>query len=428
MQEIKLNKGQQAVFDRVVKDRAKITYLAAEPGFGKTYVTAEIIKHSMNVEVTATTHKAKSVLSKLLGRPTTTIHKYMRYTIANVNYKQQLVKVKGEIEPCSLLVCDEIGMIPNRILKDILYEVEKGELFEQVLFVGDPLQLPAVADKPNLKLLEPYRVGLTEQMRQSGCSILSNYLSSLRAAIEAKKIPSSLLTAAPAITIYDNHKKFCRDYLKCTTNKRILAYRNNVVDKYNKYINDPDNTFNIGDIVVIDKPIKSIGAHNKDILTIVDIREEEDYYNVRLVTDNGNQATVRHYKKVSELSRQLEELKTLNKENEYWILFNQSFRLKHIFASTVHAAQGETLDTVYIDAYDIIAAHQQTKTRYNKPISAEMMLRLLYVAISRMQTRCVIYTGVEPRDYSELQKDPSRKIRTTKKKVKEEKVRFTLDG
>lgn len=428
MNTVNLNEKQKLAYDRVLVAKAPITYLTGGAGTGKSTTAAAIIKDSFNVTVTATTHKAKTVLAEMLGKECHTIQKYLGYTIIQNNYKQHLHKAKSndKIEPCNLLVVDEVSMLPNKILKEIVELVKEGKLFKQVLFIGDSVQLPAVTDKPNLKLIEFFNVNLTEQMRQDNCPTLINYFETLRNAIQLNNMPSSLLTKAPAITICDDHKEFCRHYLKCNGNKRILTYRNNVVDKYNKYINDSESTFNIGDKVVIDKPIASIGAHNKDTLTVHDIEEHQHYYKILLMNSNGRGAYINHYKLVSELNRQLEEFKSKHQETQYWDLFDTSFRLKHVFTSTVHAAQGDTIDYVFVDAFDIISAHQQAKTRYNQPISANMMLRLLYVAISRMKVHCYIYTGVKPRDYSELTKDPNRKLRTVKPKSKPIKERFTL--
>ena len=424
-----LNKLQQKVFDRVVHEKQPITFLTSQPGAGKSFTTAAIAKAVNGSKLTATSHKAKAVISEMSGIEATTIHKYMKYTLVNHNYTQKLTKYSEDIEPCSLLIVDEVSMLPNVILTDILHEVNSPNgAFSQVLFVGDAIQLPAVSNPPNLKKLEQYKVELTEQMRQEHCIDLANYFTSYRQAISNNTMPASLLVNSPLITIHDDHKEFCREYLKCDGNKRIIVYRNKVAEKYSQYIHEGD-TFNVGDRVILDKPIQSIGAYNKDIVTItaVDADYNEHFLNITVTSDTGGRATVRHYHSTGELNRQLELLKSQDNEPAYWELFDQSFRLKHVYASTVHAVQGDSIDTVFLDAYDIVSAHQAAKTRYNNPISQDMMLRLLYVAISRMKSHCHIYTGAKPRNYEELTKDPDRKIRVVKQKEKpKEQAKFKL--
>ena len=84
-----LNKLQQEVFTRVVHDRAPITYLTGIPGSGKSYTVSQIVRSLPSV-LTASTHKAKTVLSHMTGKPSYTVHKYFGYRLANINYKQVL--------------------------------------------------------------------------------------------------------------------------------------------------------------------------------------------------------------------------------------------------------------------------------------------------------------------------------------------------
>lgn len=422
-----LNKLQQKAYDRVIKDKAPITYLTGIPGAGKSHTVSQIINSVPSI-LTASTHKAKTVLSQMTGQQSFTVHKYFGFRLANINYKQVLVQ-KGKFEPKSttLLVIDEISMCPDKILQTAIDGV--GKYYDQLLLVGDALQLPAVTNKPNLKALEKYKIELTEQMRQSDCSTLADYFTSYRNAITTGDIPS-LHTDADSVTLIDDHKEFCREYLKCVGQKKIVAYRNNVVDKYNQTLVE-GNDFNIGDTVIIDKPIPSIYAHNQDILTIKDIAETEDYYRITLISDKGMEATVRHYKLVSVLQEKLDTLQKQEDETRYWELFEKAFKLKHIYATTVHKCQGDSIEYVFVDALDIINAYQATKTRYNNPISKDMFLRLMYVALSRMKGHCYIFTGNKDgvRYYDELTKDPNRKLRKTKPKPEptpKETERWTL--
>ena len=426
-----LNQKQQEAFDAVVKHKQPITYLTGEAGCGKTFTISQIIDAIPNSILTATSHQAKSVLSQLTQKEAKTVHSYFGYLLKNHNYRQVLVR-KQNFEPkkTTLLVIDEVSMLPNKILKDAINLLNK--YYDQILFVGDHIQLPAVSNPPNLKQLKQYEIRLTEQMRQEVCPHLSSYMQMFRDSIEKEVMPDSFHTNAPAITFIDSHKEFCRTYNLCTENKRIIAYRNAVVDKYNANIVAGEE-FNIGDVVIIDKPIGSV-AKNQDQVTIIGIQSMEHFYLVTVVTDSGAVATIRHYYSPSYVNAQLERFKEQHREEDYWELFESSFRLKHVYASTIHKAQGISVDYIFIDAADFISAYETPKSRYNNPISQDMFLRLMYVAISRMKTHCYIYTNNDEkgRSYETLKETPEQSSRNlsrkkpTKPKQKEPE-KWTLD-
>lgn len=421
-----LNKLQQQVYNRIVIDKAPITYLVGKAGTGKSYTVSEIVK-SVNSILTATSHQAKSILSQITGFKAHTVHKYFGYILTNKNYKQILVKKDNFSQDVTdLLVIDEVSMLPNRILSEALAGV--GVYYSQILFVGDPIQLPSVSNPPNLKKLEKYKVELTQQMRQEDCPVLSSYLNSFRIAIENKTMPTSLFTDAKDITLVDSHKEFCRIYNTTDDNKRIIAYRNNIVDKYNQNIVE-GSTFNELDTVILDKPIQGI-ANNQDVVMITAVQEFEHFYQLDIITNSGREATIRHYKRVSYLNELLDKFRREDNEDGYWNLFNQSFRLKHVYASTIHKAQGISTDIVFLDALDFINAFQAKKTRYNNPISQDMFLRLMYVGISRMKKHCYIYTGNDNkgRSYEILKESPEQSAHNLyRKKPKPKPKPTTVD-
>lgn len=319
-----LNSKQQEVFDLVINKKQPITYLTGAGGTGKSHLISEIAKHCDHI-LTGTTHQSKTVLSHLSGKPSQTVHSYFGFVLVNKDYKQTLVR-RTDFEPeyTEVLIIDEISMLPNVILKAAIEGL--GTFYSQLLFVGDPVQLPAVSNKPNLKLIEPYKIELTQQMRQAECATLQNYMQSLRNSIESGDMPHSLFTDAPAVNLIDSHTEFCREYLKCTGSKKIIAYRNNIIDKYNENLVSGDSTFNPGDIVIIDKPIGNI-ARNQDQVCVTSVEELEDYFIVSIVTDQGAHARIKHYKRPSQVNVELQKLKEQRRESDYWELLNHHLDL-----------------------------------------------------------------------------------------------------
>ena len=68
---------------------------------------------------------------------------------------------------------------------------------------------------------------------------------------------------------------------------------------------------------------------------------------------------------------------------DYFCNQNKVVDLRPLFASTVHKAQGSTINTVYIDLDDFKAV-----SKYNYPL----FKKLLYVAVSRASEKA-IFTG-----------------------------------
>ena len=366
-------------------------HLFVTAGFNLThnsYLAGKILEQYPDAALIASTHKAKSILSQMAQRPAATVHSYLGYKIQAVNYKQELVGGNKKIDPVHLVVLDEVSMCPNKLLTDLTNLVELG-IIKQLVILGDAIQLKAVSNPPNLQALIPYQVELTQQMRQDSCPILAEYFDSLRTAIENTQMPA-LFADVPAITFIDSHKEFCEIYNKCNTNKKIIAYRNSVVDKYNSFIHDGD-TFNIGDDVIIDKPLGT--AKNQDIVKIVQITDTERRYEIIVTTAMGQSFLIYHYKQSTKLAEELQFFKDQDNPDAYWELHNISFRLKHAYASTVHKCQGESYDVVFLDAADFTSAYQTPRSKWNNPITLDTFLRLYYVAISRMQSHAYVYTG-----------------------------------
>jgi len=60
---------------------------------------------------------------------------------------------------------------------------------------------------------------------------------------------------------------------------------------------------------------------------------------------------------------------------------------------TVFKAQGQSVDTVFVDMTDIYSAYDQQKTKWNNPISLDEMLRMILVGMSRARHKIVVFYG-----------------------------------
>jgi len=397
-----LNELQQKAYDEVINGDSKFVVLLGQAGSGKSYTTSEIIRNwNGSIAITATTNKAAEVLSQMSEQCATTTHRQLGFRLTPIDYKQVLHQVR-EPKVADLVIVEEISMLPKVLYDELTRLVEEG-LIRKVLFLGDPLQLPAVSGGLDINSIEGKVIELKQPMRQDPSKKeLMNYLKRLRKAIEDGDEEFDPTPDFEDIEVITSHKEFCKLYNECETNKKILAHRNSIVEKYNKHINGGD-TFKKGDEVIIDKPLGN-NATNGTIVIVNNVEEDNDKFILEVLTPMGEKYTIYHWKANYKLEEKLEEYKNEDNESAYWNLYEMSFRLKHIYSSTIYKSQGSTYDTVFIDATDLVSSYTAEETYYKKPISYDLFLRLLYVAISRMKSKCYLFLG-DKREYKYLLKD-----------------------
>ncbi len=393
-----LNKKQQVAYNEVLKGSEPIVVLTGAGGTGKSFTTGKIIKDFVGeVLITATTNKAKDILATMAEKRTFTTQSCMGYSMVKKGYDLILAQVRDPKQG-TLLIVDEVSMLPYKVYKTILEQIKSGTL-TKVLFLGDPIQLPAIGRGVKIESIKGVHIELTKQLRQTNDDKkLTKFLKDLRKTIEEGSTLDNI-DGIPSITVHTEHRSFCEAYNRDTSNKKVVAYRNAVVNKYNEYIHDAEERYNVGDEVVIDKPITyndcmTLATNGEQVLiTKVQRHPTLPYYTLEVVTNVGGVAIITAWDSTSVLDAYLEELEQSNNYTDYWTTKNSAFNLKHLYACTVHKTQGSTYDNVYVDATDIYAAYEAKPSKWAAPISYDLFLRLLYVSISRMTTHCHIYYG-----------------------------------
>ncbi len=122
--------------------------LSGPAGTGKSTLVGQFLRETgSKVHLTATTHKAARVAADLAGGEAVTVHSLFGLRPVN-DYATGETRLERSREPKaatgSLVVVDEASMV-DRVLLDRLAQ-DAQELGLQILFVGDPYQLPPVAD------------------------------------------------------------------------------------------------------------------------------------------------------------------------------------------------------------------------------------------------------------------------------------------
>ena len=138
-----LNEKQQIAYEEVIHGTNPIVILLGQGGTGKTYTTAKIIQdYRGSIAVTATTNRAKQVITNMSGMDASTIHSQMGYTMVRSGREEYLSKVREPIT-ADLVIVEEISMLIKPIFDTLMKELSEGKI-KKILFLGDPVQLPPI--------------------------------------------------------------------------------------------------------------------------------------------------------------------------------------------------------------------------------------------------------------------------------------------
>ena len=389
MKKQKLNRLQQSVYDSVISGPDRITVLTGEGGSGKSFCAARIAEDYHGcVILSATTNVASKILQKSTGLDACTIHSAMGFVLKWIGGNQRLIQ-KRQPEYADLIIVDECSMLTSEI-----YEALVSSGASKILLLGDPVQLAPIGSGIILKDVQGRHIELVEQMRHIGVSrTTAGYLTDLRVAIETGNKHPRIPKESPDLIVTSDHSEFTRLYRGEAGTKIILAYRNVTVNAYNRAISNGTKLFEPGDEVRIGAP--SSDARNGDILIVTNSIEQPD----RVIVELSNNEKVIYWKSKAAMKAITQPLADSKRWTEFYRIKKSSVDLKHLFSSTIHKSQGSGFDTVFIDGSDIENAGSNSLFNHRAPIND--LLRLIYVGVSRMKKKVVIFNG-DSRDYSKF--------------------------
>ena len=173
--EIKLSEEQQQSIIGIAGKTFSI--LTGGPGCGKTTTTKVLVKllHAMkkNVILAAPTGRAAQRMTEVIGVEAKTIHRLLEWLPNKGDFK------KSEDNPLELdfIIIDECSMLDINLAASLLKAIPQENV--QVLFIGDPDQLPSVgAGNVLFDLIETRKVPrfcLTKIFRQAAQSSIINF-------------------------------------------------------------------------------------------------------------------------------------------------------------------------------------------------------------------------------------------------------------
>lgn len=414
----KLNAGQKAAADGVLKflldPDQKECIISGPGGVGKTFLMGHIIDTIIpqytdtckimgvdpvytSVAMTATTNKAAGVLGVATGRDTSTIQSFMNLRVYNDYKTGKTVLARGknwQVHTNIVLFIDESSFIDQELLNFI----REGTIKCKIIYVGDHCQLAPIMEKispiytcgmPFFELTEPMRSNIPE------LHALNNQL---RNTVESGVF--SPIQVVPGIIDWmdaDSMEAAVQQHFIQESNHRILAYTNERVSDYNKYIRQLRNittTYVEGEHLI-----------NNNVLLLKDgtisVEEEVQVLDLSTITqmiriEEGVELEVRYATMKRPwgvlvegvaLPEDRDHFNALKKYykgqknwNRYYYLHEKFPDLRPRDASTMHKSQGSTYDCVFIDLGNLSSCH-------NPDVAA----RLLYVSASRAKQHVILY-------------------------------------
>jgi len=164
--------------------------LAGYSGTGKSTIIKKIIneyKYKRNIAVSATTHKAKKVIMRYTAMNGLTIHSILGlrpdldlddFDPNDPKFNQIAIPTMSKFD---FIIIDESSMINSELFDLIKTEIKKHRLV-QILFIGDPAQIPPVNEKRSTVFFDPHikKYELKQIMRQQDGNPLLDFYDKIR--------------------------------------------------------------------------------------------------------------------------------------------------------------------------------------------------------------------------------------------------------
>ena len=363
----------------------------------KTLLCEDPEKQDFQVVLSATTNKAAATLSEIVGdHDVRTVHSVLGLSIRkDFRTGQEYLTKNNRWAPLlnTILIIDEGSMLDSVTMS---FLAETLGPTSKAVIIGDIYQLAPVNESYTAmeSMLHKYPTAVLDKVLRHSGPILEA-ATAFREVVKTGRFQDILLSDK---VIYVDGSEF-HDEVKAAflhpeyspDKAKILAWSNRRVQAYNQHMrklkNQPE-LLQKGEYVVTNNPIIEKGSiiPTDSTVFISSLDEEEkaflpnDYKDAkRLLRALKKEAQAASGRDQERQRRQL--------WSRYFEIKDTWLDLRPSYASTVHKAQGNTFDEVFIDLWDIGSC--------NLPMD---VARMLYVAISRARHR-VVLTGELPLKY-----------------------------
>jgi len=402
-------------------DSEKIFVLSGYAGTGKSSLCSEILKRFQHkiFLLTASTNKAVSVLSEMslkLGsnNPCVTIHKLLNLVPSSKFHGGFLQQTrKPNLKNAEVVVVDECSMVNDELMHYIEKLVSNNPI--QIIFVGDPMQLPPVNEKMSSTFGSENGYELSEIVRQAAGNPIIEMTMKIRESIKNNDFNfDSVLGCVKSnenLRICESEKDWLleikRKFIKNQSEKKkycILTWSNKRVAKLNFYVESlkrdvEKEPFEKFQQVLVKKPIfRYFGdkvtkclIQTDSICVVIKSKlfkiNDLDVWYVKLKNSLGVIAEVFYAKEgVQEILKgninELEKIRVKIENKSFSIekILNNCNSIQYLHAITVHRSQGTTYDGVFVDLPKIL---QNTNIIES--------YKMLYVALTRTKESVVLW-------------------------------------
>jgi exodeoxyribonuclease-5 len=420
-----LNTQQQTFYDKIVSLDFNKILLTGEGGTGKTYTLVkaleELIKSELNVLVCAPTHMARlNLLSNFSPELRERVaNKTVAGALKRFGFKTHtgdLAFSSGDgsyLDAYDVIAIDEVSMLSDKELN--IFLASKA----LIIFTGDPKQLPVVKQKKaNLGIFASdfEHIHLTEQMRQHSAI----YALAVKAR-ELLYIPQRVdMSPEHGLQMVDSVDDLYTTFitnLKASTalsdtghpdvsNHRYLCYTNDEALDVNQRVRydiyqETHADYLVGEPIMLSQTSKL--GYNSEIVYIEGIEEDQldgfagiSYYRIFSGGEFVNTFSQSMWKFIKEdLSDKRKKIPELRAENRNDLANQYADEIAYIsenfteicypYATTVHKAQGQTIENVYLNTISIDNGHNKRALMYVGISRASSNLWVVEVPLKKWQ-------------------------------------------
>lgn len=399
--------------------RAPYFSLKGYSGTGKSTMTKMILDSYPNaIYITAPTNKAAKVAKKILGRKSSTIYALLGLRMTQEDDALVLTYPTRmpELSYKCLIMVDEAGTM-NDELSDFL-EQARMQFNAKVLLVGDPMQLRPIGQGESKcwsRVTDKQFRALLKEVKRYDNQLLALSVK-LRAVVKELIENPDAKVVNPITDDHDekggvyvtSQKKWLASLLPEGVGpvhymmKKVLAWRNKTVNKYNRIIREHlgfgDSLYAVGELLLIAEPVEigdaivatideEVSVYSITMTTMMcqDVEvpvynllcstDEDGHLNLMVPTDDGEIVLQDVLNKLADKAKR----STGKARGMAWKLFwdekKRFHKVRYAYCLTAHRIQGSTLTSVYIDQQDILANPDR-----------EEAYRALYVTCTRPTT------------------------------------------
>ena len=354
-------------------------------GSGKTTVAKYIIKKFKDKKIIgiATAHQAVKILKKGLGKRSITIAKALnKKLIRNKDTGRESFEIQVNllnilpIGKYDIIIGDECSMYSQKDIDEI---IEYANPKAKIILLGDIAQLPPINKEKNIEksptfdniiaeLDEPKR--FKEPLTSLNLKIRQKILDYFYKGIKIDNDYSFDTDKRGLYNVYDE-EALIRNFIGFYNDEdisscKIIAYRNDKVDYYNRIIRlnllgNNTKQIQIGDIIMANKPYNDNKIKNRTNLRVIDVKEQiylEDIEIFNLTLKDEDDKVHRNIMMLNKSNmdgyfRHLNKLKEKRNFIKVGRFTDKFIRYSFNFASTSHTAQGSTIKNVFLDLIDI---------------------------------------------------------------------------